>query len=245
MKDELSKKKIRKLQSELQSKEKIINAHLEKIDYLEEIVMDLESALRSESDISQNALYKFEIKELERKNRDLKDRMGFLRLENVKLKQELEKQEKDQSISKSVIQYPKFEFNEADIEEDDTDSINDNSILTSSALFQKLTGFLKECVDDREILGSAIFGIDGKLLYASIPEDILHNVTREFEVRRKNNLPITERMFLELKNQQKICSEHVKVKDAEFNLVLIFSERVNFGIGNMLLKDIDKKIVTL
>lgn len=236
---------IKELELKLQLKDKEISMYLQKIDYLEELVMDLEAALKNKSDSNSDALSRFEIKELERKNRDLKDRMGFLRLENVKLKQELEKKEKSQSISSLVIKYPKFEYYEPYNEKEDLNELDNNHILTSSALFQKLTDFLRGCVDDREILGNAIFDINGKLLYALIPEKILSNVIREFEVRRKNKLPITEKMFLELRDHQKICSEYFKIQGLEFNLVLIFSQRVNFGMGYMLLRDIEKKLINL
>jgi len=49
-------------------------------------------------------------------------------------------------------------------------------------------------------------------------------------------------MFLELESHQKVCSEYIKINENKFILVLIFSEIVNFGIGNMLLRDIAKKI---
>jgi len=233
----------KELELKLQLKDKEISIHLEKIDYLEELVMELEAALKNKSDSNSDALSRFEIKELARKNRGLKDRISFLRLENVKLKQELEKMEKSQSISSSVIKFPKFEYYKT--ENDDLNELDDNQSLTSSVLFQKLTEFLRGCVDDREILGSALFDINGKLLFALIPEKILSNVIREFEVRRKNKLPITVKMFLELRDHQKICSEYFKIQGLEFNLVLIFSQRVNFGIGNMLLRDIEKKLMNL
>jgi len=236
---------IKELELKLQLKDKESSIFLEKIDYLEEFVMELEAALKSKSDSNGDALSRFEIKELVRKNRDLKDRISFLRLENVKLKQELEKKEKSQTISSSVIKFPKFEYYRPENENYDLNELDDNQSLTSSVLFQKLTDFLKGCVDDREILGSALFDINGKLLFALIPEKILSNVIREFEVRRKNKLPITEKMFLELSDHQKICSEYFKIQGLEFNLVLIFSQRVNFGIGNMILRDIEKKLMSL
>jgi len=235
----------KELELKLQLKDKENSIYIEKIDYLEELVMELEAALKNKSDSNSDALSRFEIKELVRKNRGLKDRISFLRLENVKLKQELEKKEKSQSISSSVIKFPKFEYYKTENENDDLNELGDNQSLTSSVLFQKLTDFLKGCVDDREILGSALFDINGKLLFALIPEKILSNVIREFEVRRKNKLPITEKMFLELRDHQKICSEYFKIQGLEFNLVLIFSQRVNFGIGNMLLRDIEKKLMNL
>ncbi|MFX0011032.1 MAG: hypothetical protein ACFE9R_12005 [Candidatus Hermodarchaeota archaeon] len=52
-------------------------------------------------------------------------------------------------------------------------------------------------------------------------------------------------MFLELRNQQKVCSENLNLQGIEFILVLVFSEYVNFGIGNMLLRDVVKQLIAL
>ena len=58
----------------------------------------------------------------------------------------------------------------------------------------------------------------------------------------KKKLHSIVKMFLELENHQKVCSEYIKINEDKFIIVLIFSEIVNFGIGNMLLRDIAKKI---
>ena len=49
-------------------------------------------------------------------------------------------------------------------------------------------------------------------------------------------------MFLELKNHQKVCSEYLKIQDVEVILVLIFSEIINFAIGNMYLMKLVNKV---
>lgn len=79
-------------------KDEEINSYLDKIEELEEIIMRLE-ALIPEEDIEKKRRKKkmmdsklaIELDEKNKKFRELKDKMGFLRKENSRLRQELEK----------------------------------------------------------------------------------------------------------------------------------------------------------
>ena len=50
-------------------------------------------------------------------------------------------------------------------------------------IFQKIIQLLRDCVDDKEVIGSGIFTIEGKVLYSSLPQTILFNTIRGFEFR--------------------------------------------------------------
>lgn len=140
------------------------------------------------------------------------------------------------------FEFPKMEYYESKLIEEGQKKDDDLSNLTSLPLFQDIINLLRGCVDDKEILGSAIFTVEGMVLYTSISHDTLLNTIREFEVRSKKKLHSIIKMFLELESHQKVCSEYIKINESKFILVLIFSEIVNFGVGNMLLRDIAKKI---
>ena len=79
-------------------KDEEINIYLDKIEELEEIIMRLEDLIPVE-DIKKKSRKKkmmdsklaIEFDEKEKKFRELKDKMGFLRKENSQLRQELEK----------------------------------------------------------------------------------------------------------------------------------------------------------
>ena len=79
-------------------KDEEINIYLDKIEELEDIIMRLESLIPVE-DIKKKSRKKkkmdsklaFELDEKEKKFRELKDKMGFLRKENLQLRRELEK----------------------------------------------------------------------------------------------------------------------------------------------------------
>ncbi len=140
---------------------------------------------------------------------------------------------------------PKTEYFQSDMLEDEQEEMNDQNSFTKLPLFQDVINLLRNCVDDREILGSAVFTTKGNVLYSSIPHSTLLDTIREFEVRNEEKLHSITRMFLELKNHQKVCSEYLEIHDLEVILVLIFSETVNFAIGNMYLRDVGKKIEKL
>jgi len=79
-------------------KDEEINIYLDKIEELEEIIMRLEDLIPVEDVKKKNRKRKrmdsklaIELDEKDKKFRELKDRMGFLRKENSQLQQELEK----------------------------------------------------------------------------------------------------------------------------------------------------------
>jgi hypothetical protein len=117
--------------------------------------------------------------------------------------------------------------------------------ISSLPIFQDILQILRDCVDDKEILGSGIFSIEGKVLYTSLPQTTLFNTIREFEVRSERNLVSVKQMYLELENSEKFISKFMQINEMKFNLVLMFSFRVKFGLGNLHLRDLSRKIESL
>ena len=118
----------------------------------------------------------------------------------------------------------------------------EDTALTSTPLFQDIVKILRSFVDDKEILGSGIFTTDGNVLYSSLPSTTLFSITKEFEVRSEKKLSSLKKMYLELENNQKICSSYVEIQENRFALVLFFSNMVKLGLGNLYLNDLVKKI---
>ena len=50
-------------------------------------------------------------------------------------------------------------------------------------IFQKIIQLLRDCVDDKEVIGSEIFIKVEKVLYSSLPQRTLFNTIRGFEFR--------------------------------------------------------------
>ena len=139
-----------------------------------------------------------------------------------------------------------FEFNHMELYESsssiDGQDNDDIKEFNASPMFQNVIQLLRNCVDDKEVLGSSILTLEGKVLYSSLPEDTLFSTIREFEVRSEKNLISVNKMYLELENNQKFISNFMEINNMRFNLILMFSFRCKFGMGNLHMRDLLKKI---
>ncbi|MHA2268287.1 MAG: hypothetical protein ACXAB8_10860, partial [Promethearchaeota archaeon] len=61
-----------------------------------------------------------------------------------------------------------YESSDSSLEPQDESGENVINI-TSLPIFKEILQILRDCVDDKEILGSGIFSIEGKVLYSSLP----------------------------------------------------------------------------
>ena len=132
-----------------------------------------------------------------------------------------------------------------DVLSDEKDKKSESKDFTSMPLFQSIIQVLRDCVDDKEIIGSGIFSEEGKVLYSSLPQTTLFNTMKEFEVRNERNLVSVNKMYLELENSEKFISKFMAINGIKFNLVLMFSFRVKFGMGNLHLRDLLRKLEKL
>jgi len=158
----------------------------------------------------------------------------------------------DKNFAVRGYQSVDFEFSKIEIFESSDSSLEDKDgggdrakDITSLPIFQDILQILRDCVDDKEILGSGIFSIEGKVLYSSLPQTTLFNTIREFEVRSERNLVSVKQMYLELENNEKFISKFMQISGMKINLVLMFSFRVKFGMGNLHLRDLLKRIKKL
>jgi hypothetical protein len=143
------------------------------------------------------------------------------------------------------FEFAKMEFYEGGGELTEGEPDDQTSQLSSQPLFQEIVSLLRSYVDDKEILGSGMFTVDGHVLYSSLPSNTLFSITKEFEVRSEKKLSSLKKMYLELENNQKICSNYIEIQDMRFALVLFFSRMVKLGMGNLYLNDLVKKIKLL
>ncbi|UCC20932.1 MAG: hypothetical protein JSV62_06530 [Promethearchaeota archaeon] len=131
-----------------------------------------------------------------------------------------------------------FESTDAEVAEPD----DPTSKLSSMPLFQEIIKLLRSYIDDKEILGSGMFTVDGNILYSSLTSNTLFSIMKEFEVRSEKKLSSLKKMYLELENNQKICANYIEIHGMRFALVLFFSQLVKLGMGNLYLNDLVKKI---
>ena len=111
--------------------------------------------------------------------------------------------------------------------------------------FDDIIRVLRKVVDDKDILGSALFSIDGKIIYSSLPPDTLFNTIREFEVRKEEKLIDTSRIYLILENEQMVCSRFFDINQNKYIMTLIFSPKVKLGMGNLILRQLEKEVLNL
>ncbi|TFG01165.1 MAG: hypothetical protein EU541_00145 [Promethearchaeota archaeon] len=141
------------------------------------------------------------------------------------------------------FEFSKMEFFEGKTQES-VNSMDQN--LNSLDIFEDILYILRECVDDKEVIGSALLTVTGKVLYSSLPHKTLLNTIKEFEVRNQKKLIKVRKMFLELENKQKVCSIFTNLaEDYEVILILIFSKEIRLGMGSLQLREVVKKIKSI
>lgn len=119
------------------------------------------------------------------------------------------------------------------------------STLTTLPMFQEIINLLRSTVDDKEILGSGLFTLEGNVIYSSLPHMTLFNTIREFELREQNKLSSIRRMLIELDDEQKVCSQYMHILGVKFILVLLFNSYIRLGMGVVLMSNLAKKIEEL
>lgn len=157
----------------------------------------------------------------------------------------VDKNFKVRGYQKVDFEFYKMEFYEGGLDTSEAEAGDTTSSLSSKPLFQEIIKLLRSFVDDKEVLGSGIFTVDGNVLYSSLPSNTLFSIIREFEARSSQKLSSLKKMYLELENNQKICSNYIEIQEMRFALVLFFSESVKLGMGNLYLNDLVKKIKKL
>lgn len=111
-----------------------------------------------------------------------------------------------------------------------------------SLLFQQLIKQLRLVVDDKEILGTGLFSIDGRIIYSSIPQNALFNTIRELQLRNETDMPEILKLMIELKTHQKVYAEILEIGDEKYILILFFSRLVNFTLGSQIMKEFSHRI---
>ncbi len=153
----------------------------------------------------------------------------------------VDKNFKVRGYQKVDFEFTQMEFYEK-IDAETAEPDDPTAKLSSQQFFQDIISLLRSYVDDKEILGSGIFTVDGHILFSSLPSTTLFSIMKEFEVRSEKKLSSLKKMYLELENDQKICSNYIEIQGMRFALVLFFSQSVKLGMGNLYLNDLVKKI---
>ena len=119
----------------------------------------------------------------------------------------------------------------------------DEEITNSRVLYKKIIDLIKNLVYENEILGAALFAINGKVIYSSLPQDILLSSIKELEIRYMvaNEFDAT---FYSLENDQKVFSKRIRIpwKLEPLLIVVLFDAGVPTGMAEVNLDKIVKNI---
>ncbi|MHA1671835.1 MAG: hypothetical protein ACTSV5_14875 [Promethearchaeota archaeon] len=116
-------------------------------------------------------------------------------------------------------------------------------IIESQPFYSKVIDMMKNLIFENEILGAAVFSINGNVIYTSLPQDILLSSLKEFEIR---HTVATEyrTTFYSLENDQKIFSRVINIpwKLDPLYVVVFFDSTVSLGMAELNLEKISKTI---
>jgi len=214
MTEEELRTRIFSLEKEIERKSREVNESLDKIDVLEETIMRLETLIPEEENKNKKKRRKkqgsdsklaIELNEREKKIRELKNKMGYLRKDKVQIQQELEKI-KVIAAQKYTVEDLRSKSPLNALVKDLQEKVNKqrstiNKLRSDLAKSEKISEKLKIKDKEIEILTSEIIDLNKKL------EDISINA------KDKQASSITSKLIEDLQNQlNKAKSQIVDLK---------------------------------
>lgn len=219
------KDRTNQLEKDLDKKEQEILSLLDKIEELEDHIMHLEevvipsavSTKKSKKMQAMDSIFTLEIEEKDKQFRELKDKMGFLRKENIELQQKLEKLTKKNSTS-SVIRIedlkPKSPLNTLVNELQDKinkqrSSINDlkrqvdKKAEISVILKEKEEEIATLKSDISKLNQSLINGADGDKESASIQKTLIEDLQNQLNKSKKQVQDLNKKLEKFKKKEKK------------------------------------------
>ncbi len=148
----------------------------------------------------------------------------------------------DKDFNVRAYQNADFEITKIEFYESEAKDKEGIITYTLSQLIKNIVEILRESLIDKEILGGAIFNLEGKVMYSSLPDDIFLVMANHMENQEKNqkiNVKLT--IFL-LENEQKVISRVFQLKEISLNLILLLSSKVNLNEANSYLENLIEKI---
>ena len=136
-----------------------------------------------------------------------------------------------------IIENPEFD---AKIESIIT---GEEELESSQPLYKKIIDLFNKLVFENEILGAALFSINGKVIFSSLPYEILLSSLKELEIRHivANEYALT---FYSLENDEKVFSRIINIpwKLDPLLIVVLFGSSVPLGMAEVNLAKITKVI---
>lgn len=119
----------------------------------------------------------------------------------------------------------------------------EEELESSQPLYKKIIDFFNRLIFENEILGAALFSINGKVIFSSLPNDILLSSLKELEIRHivANEYAMT---FYSRENDEKVFSRIIKIpwKLDPLLIVVLYESSVPLGMAEVNLEKITKTI---
>lgn len=119
----------------------------------------------------------------------------------------------------------------------------DEELVSSQPLYKKIIDLFNKLMFENEILGAALFSINGKVIFSSLPNEILLSSLKELEIR---HIVATEYSltFYSLENNEKVFSRYINIpwKLDPLLIVVLYESSVPLGMAEVNLEKITKAI---
>jgi len=147
----------------------------------------------------------------------------------------------------NVRAYQNADFEITKIEFYESGSKPEENIVTYSIslLMKNVIDILREALIHKEILGGAIFNLEGKVIYSSLPDEIFIIMANQFENQKKSNQKSIKQTIIILENDQKVISRVIQLKDIAIIMILLLSSDIDLNKAHNYQKIIYEKIIDL
>jgi len=141
-----------------------------------------------------------------------------------------------------VESYEVIENSEFDVR---IDSIitGEEELVSSQPLYKKIIDLFNKLTLENEMLGAALFSINGKVIFSSLPYEILLSSLKELEIRHivANEYTLT---FYSLENGEKVFSRIINIpwKLDPLLVVILYESSVPLGMAEVNLEKITRAI---
>jgi len=149
----------------------------------------------------------------------------------------------DKDFNVRAYQNADFEITKIEFYESEPKDKEGIVTYTISQLIKHVVEILRESLIDKEILGGAIFNLEGKVMYSSLPDDIFLIMANQLE-NFKEKQQIKQTILL-LENNQKVFSRIIQLKEITLNIILLISPEINLNEANIYLENLITKIIDL
>ncbi|TFF87081.1 MAG: hypothetical protein EU550_04105 [Promethearchaeota archaeon] len=103
--------------------------------------------------------------------------------------------------------------------ETEEDIVNYNFTI----LIRKVINILRSNLGKKGIVGGGIFSLSGKILYTSLPEEILLKITKEIEIRIEREVLDLKKVFYVFKDSKVMILDYLEVSGFEFIIGVNYS----------------------